>query len=261
MVLSNETMTGQGEAQCRWLTRPWKFLVVAALLGLLAPPLPAQEAGSEAPRWPDGHVNLGAAPGALGYWEIRPGGLGGAGFPSADAVPFKPWARALYDYRQREGLTPPSVNCKPAGGPGFFNSPGFEVVEVPELEKIFILNIAGPHSWRVIYMDGRGHPADLRPTYFGHSIGRWEGDTLVVDSVGFNEKSWIRDAYPTTGQLHMVERMSRPTLTSFVYEVTFDDPGAYTAPWGGSWTIDETTSSSWIDGGEMFEYICQDVGG
>lgn len=233
----------------------------AALLWLMSWPLGAQDQAGEAPpRWPDGRVNLGAAPGAKGYWEIRPGGLGGPGYPSADAVPFKPWARALYDFRQREGLNSPLVNCKPAGGPSFFNSPGFEIVQVPELEKIFMLNIAGPHSWRVVYMDGREHPDNLRPTYLGHSIGHWEGDTLVVDSVGFNEKFWVRGSYPTTDQLHLVERFSRPTRTSFTYEVTIDDPGAYTGPWSGGWTIDESTSSSWIENGEPFEYICQDTG-
>ena len=75
----------------------------------------------------------------------------------------------------------------------FFQCPGFEIVDVPDLKSIFILDIAGPHSWRVIYMDGRPHPTgdDLRPTFLGHSVGHWEGDTLVVDTVGFNEKQWV----------------------------------------------------------------------
>ena len=95
-------------------------------------------------------------------------------------MPFQPWAKALYDYRQsRTDLYPPLVHCKPSGGPGFFNAPGFEIVEVPEQQRVFILNIAGPHSWRVIYMDGRPHPTELRPTYLGHSIGKWDGNTLV----------------------------------------------------------------------------------
>ena len=68
-------------------------------------------------------------------------------------------------------------------------------MEAPELKSIFILNIAGPHSWRVIYMDGRPHPTgdDLRPTFLGHSLGHWEGDTLVIDTVGLNEKQWVAD--------------------------------------------------------------------
>jgi hypothetical protein len=217
-----------------------------------APPEPT-------PRWPDGHVNLGATPDKKGYWEIRPG-LGG--MPRAADVPMQPWARALSQYRSATvDLYPPLVGCKPAGGPGFFNAPGFEIVEAPELKSIFILNIAGPHSWRVIYMDGRPHPAGdaLRPTFFGHSVGHWEGDTLVIDTVGFNEKQWISGTFPTTEKLHLTERISRPNLHTLSYEVTVDDPGAYTAPWTGRWTISQTTASRWIANGEVFEYICQDT--
>ncbi|MEP6963528.1 MAG: hypothetical protein ABI995_15715, partial [Acidobacteriota bacterium] len=194
-----------------------------------------------------------------GYWEIRPGG--GNRFPRPADVPLQPWARALYNYRTTATeLYPPLVRCKPAGGPGFLNSPGFEIVDVPELKQILILNIAGAHSYRIVYMDGRPHPAAdaLRPTYLGHSTGKWDGDTLVIDTVGFNEKQWITGNYPTTDQLHLTERFTRPNLQTITYEVTFDDPGAYTAPWSGSWTIAPgSSSSSWVPNGELFEYICQ----
>ena len=232
------------------------LLVAAAPAHGQAPQRAAGEATAPAPRWPDGRINLGSAPGAKGYWEIRPG-LGG--FPRASDVPFQPWARQLYEYRSsRSDLHPPLVRCKPAGGPGFFNAPGFEIVDAPDQAAIYILNIAGPHSWRVIHMDGRSHPERLRPTYFGHSIGRWEGDTLVIDTIGFNERQWLVGAYPTTDRLHLVERISRPNLGTLVYEATIDDPAAYTAPWSITWTINEKTKSSWIAGGEIFEYICQD---
>jgi hypothetical protein len=213
-----------------------------------------------APRWPDGHVNLGSAPGAKGYWEVRPG-LGGV--PRAADIPMQPWARALSQYRGgKADLYPPLVMCKPGGGPSFFNAPGFEIVEAPELKSIFILNIAGSHSWRVIHMDGRPHPtgAALRPTYLGHSVGRWDGDTLVIDSVGFNEKQWMVGSYPTTEKLHLTERISRPNLKTLSYEATIDDPGAYTAPWTVRWTITPATASSWLADAEIFEYICQDDG-
>lgn len=208
------------------------------------------------PRFPDGHANLGSTPEHKGYWEVRPG-LGG--FPRAADVPLQPWARALAQFRgSKNDLYPPLVRCKPATGPGFFNAPGFEIVDVPEEKKIFILDIAGPHSWRVVYMDGRPHPSDLRPTYFGHSTGRWDGDTLVIDTVGLNEKQWIAGSYPSSEQAHLVERISRPNLKTLSYEMTLDDPEVYTGPWTGKWTITETTASKWIEGGEMFEYICQD---
>jgi hypothetical protein len=80
----------------------------------------------------------------------------------------------------------------------------------------------------------------------------------VIDTVGFNEKQWLAGSYPTTDLLHLVERLSRPNLKTLIYEATIDDPGAYTAPWTVRWQIDEKTPSSWVEGGELFEYICQD---
>ncbi|HLK51725.1 MAG TPA: hypothetical protein VKT49_26470 [Bryobacteraceae bacterium] len=220
----------------------------------------AVQPSEPAPRGPDGHVNLGSTPETKGYWEVRPG-LGG--FPRAADVPFQPWARAVYAYRQRtNGKDSPLVACKAATGPAFFNAPGFEIVDAPEQKKIFILNIAGPHSWRVIFMDGRPHPTGeaLRPTFLGHSVGHWESDTLVIDTVGLNEKQWPVGSYPTTSQLHLTERIARPNLRTLSYEATIDDPGAYTKPWTVRWTINEKTASSWIAGGEIFEYICEDAG-
>jgi hypothetical protein len=231
---------------------------VAAPAAAQAPAAAPAAQTEAAPRWPDGRVNLGSSRDHKGYWEVRPG-LGG--FPRAADVPFQDWARALYQFRtSATNLYPPLVGCKPAGGPSFFNAPGFEIVDAPDLRTIFLLNIAGPHSWRAVYMDGRPHPpqAELRPTFLGHSIGKFEGDTLVIDTVGFNEKQWLAGSYPTTSQLHLVERISRPNLRTIVYEATIDDPGAYTKPWTIRWTINEKSASQWIPDGEMFEYICQD---
>jgi len=239
-----------------------KVFVVLTFASVLTAQLPTDSA----PRWPDGHVNLGSAPDKKGYWETRPGA---GGFRPTGAVPFQPWAKAVFDYRQKtQSIDSPLVDCKAAPGPSFFNSPGFEFVDVPELNSLFILNIAGPHSWRVVYMDGRAHPRgdDLRPTFLGHSVGHWErgaanggNDTLVIDSVGFNERQWAVGAYPSTSQLHLVERISRPNLKTLNYEATIDDPGAYTKPWTGRFTINEKTISSWIPNGDMFEYICEDA--
>jgi hypothetical protein len=206
------------------------------------------------PRLPDGHPNLGSVPGNKGYWEVRPG-VGG--FRPTAPVPLQPWAKALYDYRIKTFTKDsPLVDCKAAPGPSFFNSPGFEIVDAPEQKSIFVMDIAGPHSWRVIYMDGRQHPANLRPTFLGHSIGHWENNTLVIDTVGFNERMWAVGSYPTTSQLHLIEKITRPTLKTMTYEATIDDPGAYTAPWTGRFTL---TEKAWIADGEMFEYICEDA--
>jgi hypothetical protein len=102
-------------------------------------------------------------------------------------------------------------------------------------------------------MDGREHPKDLIPSYFGHSIGHWEGDALVVDTVGFNERSWFsRDGLPTTDKLHLTERYTRPDFDTLHYDVTIDDPGAYDGPWNSGFVI------TWNPGQELFEYVCQE---
>jgi hypothetical protein len=130
---------------------------------------------------------------------------------------------------------------------------GTEFIEVPEEKKIYRLGVGGPHTWRVIFMDGREHPKDLDPSYSGHSTGKWDGDTLVVDTIGFNEKFWLtREGIPSTSALHLIERFTRTDHDTLKYEVTIDDPGAYTKPWTGGWFI------RWQAGEEMYEYICQE---
>src|SRR5690606_31789225 len=93
----------------------------------------------------------------------------------ADEVPFKPWAKALYDDRQVHELEP-HARCKASGTARQFLTPyGVEFVDLPEQKRLFIFDIGGPHTFRTVYMDGRAHPDDLTPSYYGHSIGWWEG--------------------------------------------------------------------------------------
>src|SRR5579863_6798101 len=221
------------------------------------------------PHWPDGHVNLGALPGQKGLWEGNAGATlatnphGGLDNPAMylptnlkiSEVPFQPWARALYAYRQEQTTKDdPHVRCKPSGGPRMFHTPyGMEFVDEPELKRVYILGVGGPHTWRVIYMDGRDHPKDLDPSFSGHSVGHWDGDSLVVDTIGFNEKFWLtREGIPSTEFLHLTERFTRTDSNTLKYEATIDDPGAYTAPWTGGWYI------NWQPDQEMYEYLCQE---
>ena len=109
----------------------------------------------------------------------------------AAKVPFQPWARAVYDDRQKHELEP-HTRCKPSGAARQFLTPyGVEFVELPEPQRVYIFDIGGPHTFRTVYMDGRSHPRDFTPTYYGHSIGWWDGDTLVVDTIGYNEAFWL----------------------------------------------------------------------
>jgi hypothetical protein len=172
-------------------------------------------------------------------------------------APFKPWAKAVYEQRQRELLrSDPVARCLPAGGPRQFHTPnGFQFVEQRELGRILVLLGGGNRNWRVIYTDGRpaAAPAELVPTYYGTSVGRWEKDTLVVDSVGYTEKFWFtRGGLPHTEALHLTERFSRPDLNTLRYDVTVDDPRTYTRPWTGGWTV------RWVADEDLKEYFCED---
>jgi hypothetical protein len=173
-------------------------------------------------------------------------------------APFRPWTKALVQYRlDTLGRDDPHPRCAPNAGPRQFHTPiGIKIVQAPYHERIYVVSGGGPHSWRVIYMDGREHPSldDYDRTYFGHSVGRWEDDTLVIDTVHFNERFWFARR-PTgmvhTDALHLVERISRPDYDTLHYEVTIDDPKAYTRPWTARWDI------PWSND-EMLEYFCQD---
>ncbi|MFS8609204.1 MAG: hypothetical protein LOD94_14615 [Gammaproteobacteria bacterium] len=241
------------------MRRP-SFAIGAAIIGLaLADPSLAQRRPRDpnlpppgpTPRAEDGRVLLGGATIAeKGVWTP----LFGITDPIAPAneVPFQPWAKALYESRQVHELEP-HARCKASGTARQFLTPyGVELVELPEQKRLYIFDIGGPHTFRTVYMDGRSHPRDLKPSYYGHSIGWWEGDTLVVDSVGFNEGFWMdRRGLPHTEQLHVVERFTRVNSALIDYEITVYDPGAYTAPWTASFQL------QWDEGTELFEYICQ----
>jgi hypothetical protein len=221
-----------------------------------------------APRLPDGRINLGPVPGEIGLWLPFTGGnerlvnpdnitpeqaAQYTDRPTFSQVPMQPWARALHSYRRANQLEP-HTRCKASGGPRQFITPyGVEFFDVPDHKRIFIIDIGGPHTFRTIYTDGRPHPANLEPTYYVHSIGRWDGYTLVVDTKGFNEGFWFdRSGLPHTENLHLIERFTRTDYKTMKYEVRVDDPGAYTAPWSASFLL------GWDFNQELFEYVCQD---
>ena len=255
----------------------WLGRVVAAVLVLSAAPALAQRQGGSggrqggdggqgvvggvgtpstappkpAPRDADGRALLGgSAPAEKGLW-LPVFGITDPIAPVA-TVPFQPWARAVYDDRQKHELEP-HTRCKPSGVARQFLTPyGVEFVELRELQRVYIFDVGGPHTYRTIYMDGRTHPSQWTPSFYGHSIGWWEGDTLVVDTTGFNEGFWLdRRGLPHTEALHTIERFTRSNAATIAYRVTVDDPGAYTAPWTANFNL------RWENGTELFEYVCQ----
>jgi len=237
----------------------------------LKPAIPARS--EPAPRGTDGKVILGSA---SGYW----------GFPSehalvedgvnvqmdrygqlaeiADAAkvaPLQPWALALYTQRQQRSLQddPMFINCKPPGGPRQYQSDlGIKFVEDKVNQRMFILMGSGNRNYRIVYMDGRDKVGsvtgdDDNPLYYGRSLGKWEGDTLVVVTTGFNEDFWMTNGgLPHTSKLELTERFTRPDMNTLQYQVAITDTGAYTRPWNASWSM------QWVADQEVPIFFCQD---
>src|SRR3954466_6618841 len=239
------------------------------------PPLPLQP--HPTPKWPDGQPRLGgAAGGAQGYWA----------FPSATALveagvnapmdewgllkniadapkvaPMQPWALQVYKERQERFPRddPMYLNCKPPGGPRQFQQTyGVQLVEDRVRQRIFVLIGSGNNNYRIIYTDGRSHQGqvggdDDNPLFYGRAVGKWNNGTLDIDTRGFNEDFWFTNGgLPHSDQLKLVEKLSRPNFDTLKYELTVDDPGAYTRPWSASWTL------RWVAGKEMPRHLCQE---
>jgi hypothetical protein len=185
------------------------------------------------------------------------GGGGRGGAKSEPWMPWMPWSAAVYDYHSKnESKYDPEGYCLPPGGPRMMATPyQMEIIQQPEHKRIMMIFEGATHIWREIYMDGRKFPEgdELNPTYLGYSIGRWEGDTLVVENKGFNENSWLDYfGHPHTDQMHIVEKWTRPNKATLHYEATVTDTGAYTRPFTIAWDV------PWREGAELPEYICQE---
>ena len=245
--------------------RHWIAVSILGMAGWLVGVTPAS---AQAPRLADGHPDLGNG---KGVWTPRiVDDISGNGRGEKDEktraaqmkmvderveVPFQPWAKDLYEQREATlSKEDPEGYCLPPGIPRMMNTP-FPMQIYQLQDRILQVYEGGAHMWRIIYMDGRPHPkADqLNPTYLGHSVGRWEGDTLVVDVVGLNDRTWLDAAgHPHTEQLHVIERYTRTDENTLHYQATIDDPGAYTKPWTVGWKI------SWQPGWDPLEYVCQE---
>jgi hypothetical protein len=171
------------------------------------------------------------------------------GLPKGQAIPLLPAAKRVMDARLSKD--DPEANCLPTGVPRIAPYP-WRIVQTPT--HIFFLFEGNIHSYRQIFMDGRKHPADVDPTWYGHSIGHWEGKTLVVDTVGFNDKFWFDfKGHPHSEKLHIVERYTRTNPNTLVNQITIDDPGAYAKPF----TLTFTATLA-PPGTELMEYICNE---
>jgi hypothetical protein len=219
-------------------------LVLALPLGAQTPRPEPASSSRPAPRLPDGRPDLSA------LWQG-----GGSindiaqGLPKGETIPLLPSARRIMESLQSKD--DPQANCLPSGVPRIAPYP-WRIVQTPT--HIFFLFEGNIHSYRQIFMDGRTHPVDPDPTWYGHSIGRWDGNTLVVDTIGFNDKFWFDfKGHPHTERLHIVERYTRKDYSTLVNQVTIDDPGAYSRPFTVTFTAELAPANY-----ELMEYICQE---
>ncbi len=248
------------------MTRVWRSVAVCLVVALAAvlsaqqtPPAATSPAGSgglnrgttaaptgPAPRLPDGKIDL------SGVWQGGgPVGNIADGLAKGETLPIRPEYKKVME--SRKAKDDPEANCLPTGVPRRDPYP-WRILQTPT--HTFLLFEGNIHSYRQIFMDGRKHPADLDPTWYGHSVGRYEGDTLVVDTVGFNDLFWFDfQGTPHTDKLHTIERYTRTNMGTLVIETTIDDPGAYTKPFKITFT------ARLRPGEELMEYICNENNG
>jgi hypothetical protein len=228
----------------------WVNLPAAAVP---APPKGADgrlDLSGPAPRTPDGKPDL------SGIWEppappkylrdlaadLKPGD-----------VSMLPWAEALYKERLSGAWArdEPDANCLPQGVPKIDAAPApYRFIQMPGMIVVIYEAFT---QWRQIFTDGRELPKDPNPSWFGYSVGRWEGDTLVVNSIGFNGKAWLDQVgHPSTDALHVIERFRRVNFGQLEIQVTIDDPKAYTKPWTATERVQLRPNT------ELIEFICNE---
>jgi hypothetical protein len=202
------------------------------------PPLPP---GGPAPRMADGHPDF------TGVWFA--GTIGKASAWSEDRnrgggreepIPFQPWAAEKIknmSATERQILNP-AVACTPVGTPGMFTLNHGYPSQIFMAPGIFVHLAEADNAFRVVHTDGRPHkPADeLEPLYNGDETARWEGDTLVIDSISLDERTWINpNGWFHSDQAHVIERLRRPSKNYLEYQYTVEDPKVLTKPWTSSW--------------------------
>jgi hypothetical protein len=240
----------------------------SALLAIaLCAPLAAQWLVTDKaiPRQPNGEPSLSAPtprradgkPDLTGIWMPEPARAGNiASALKAGELSAQPWAQTLFDQRKTGNLSglDPSANCLPQGVPRVNSTPApFKIVQEPNLVVLLYEEFG---QFRQIFLDGHALPKDPNPQWNGYSQGRWEGDTLVVDSTGFNGKLWLDQAgHPSTTSLHVTERFERRDLGHLDIAATIDDPGAYTKPWSYTQPLTLMVDT------ELIEYVCNENNG
>ena len=215
-------------------------VTVAGTTPIPAPAAAAPDSTKKDARMPDGKPDL------SGVYNF-------AGVRGAVPPPLKPGAEKFVITRgpnDVRGTTTLGTDCKPLGIPQSFVTPyPFQIVQTP---KLLVMIFEYPNAFRMIPLDGRPHPVDPDPTWMGNAVGRWEGDVLVVDTIGFNDKTEV-SGFMHTEDLHVIERYKRLDNGSLQYDVTVEDPNVWTKPW-----VMPTRTFAWRPELETVEeFVCE----
>jgi hypothetical protein len=242
----------------------WVIAIATQWLYVPTPGVPRLSDGSPnlqapAPRTPDGKPDF------SGTWEpeknrpcppegcpdmMVPLEFGNIGVSLKDGLPFQPWAAQARKTRSEEnGKGDPVSRCLPGGLVKLHTTPLFrKIIQIPGV-IVALHEMDG--TFRQIFTDGRELPPIDMPSAKGYSIGRWDGDTLVVQTIGFSDGIWLdRGGTPMTDAAKITERIRRPNFGTMEIELTVDDPKAYTKPW----TV-KLTHHIVVDA-ELIEYLC-----
>jgi hypothetical protein len=210
-----------------------------------------------APRTPDGEPDL------SGIWEVvgdrvmetdgrvRSKYVYNIAADLPGGAPFLPWAKALHAERQKAlGVGAPTERCLPHGIPDAMltRTLPFKIMQLPGVTVILYEEF---NNWRQVFTDGRPPPRDPQPAWLGYSVGSWNGDVFVVETAGFNDKSWLdAGGTPHTEALRTTERLRRLDVGHMEITFTFDDPKTFTGPWSA------TVMFNLLPDTELLEHHC-----
>jgi hypothetical protein len=226
------------------------FLLLGQWIAYSTPGIPRTADGkpnvsAPAPKTPDGKPDL------SGIWLTPAGGWLNNLAVDGVEVPFTPWARALYDERQaNNGKGRPSERCISHGVTDFnaLATPT-KIIQTP---TVTVILYEAYNHYRQVFTDGRPLPKDPQPAWLGYSVGRWEGNTFVVETNGLNDQTWLDDGgHPHSEALRLTERFTRRDFGHMNIQMTIDDPQAYTKPW----TV--TVPKNLMADTELIEFMCE----
>ena len=197
-----------------------------------------------APKTPDGKPDL------SGIWEQQDARATGYYLDGID-IPWRPWAAALLKQNTEDNQKEnPESRCLPRGLP---KADAFDIHKIVQTPGLILVLYEYQTTYRQIFTDGRSLPQDPNPSWMGYSVGHWEGDTLVVESNGFNGKAWLSGrGNPTSDGMRLTERIRRRDFGHMDIQITIDDPKAYTKRWTAE------LHPELVPDTELLEFVCDE---